>query len=128
MQYRNTRQRKIVLEAVQEHHDHPSADQIYLRSVQRPENQPRNGLSELNILSEEGQITHVKVPGADRYDCRTDFHYHHLICTGCGRSPVMPAAFIRPNAGQNGSQRKSGIDHAAQMMSRRAPGPACQEG
>lgn len=30
MQYRNTRQRKIVLEAVQEHHDHPSADQIYL--------------------------------------------------------------------------------------------------
>ena len=75
MQYRNTRQRKIVLEAVQEHHDHPSADQIYLEIRAKDPRISRGTVyRNLNILSEEGQITHVKVPGADRYDCRTDFH------------------------------------------------------
>ena len=70
MQYRNTRQRKIVLEAVQEHHDHPSADQIYLEIRAKDPRISRGTVyRNLNILSEEGQITHVKVPGADRYDC-----------------------------------------------------------
>lgn len=89
MQYRNTRQRKIVLEAVQEHHDHPSADQIYLEIRAKDPRISRGTVyRNLNILSGEGQITHVKVPGADRYDCRTDFHYH-LICTGCGAVCVL---------------------------------------
>ena len=79
MQYRNTRQRKIVLEAVQEHHDHPSADQIYLEIRAKDPRISRGTVyRNLNILSEEGQITHVKVPGADRYDCRKDFHYHQI--------------------------------------------------
>ncbi len=93
MQYRNTRQRKIVLEAVQEHHDHPSADQIYLEIRAKDPRISRGTVyRNLNILSEEGQITHVKVPGADRYDCRTDFHYH-LICTGCGAVCDAPFSY-----------------------------------
>ena len=93
MQYRNTRQRKIVLEAVQEHHDHPSADQIYLEIRAKDPRISRGTVyRNLNILSEEGQITHVKVPGADRYDCRTDFHYH-LICTDCGAVCDAPFSY-----------------------------------
>ena len=93
MQYRNTRQRKIVLEAVQEHHDHPSADQIYLEIRTKDPRISRGTVyRNLNILSGEGQITHVKVPGADRYDCRTDFHYH-LICTDCGAVCDAPFSY-----------------------------------
>ena len=93
MQYRNTRQRKIVLEAVQEHHDHPSADQIYLEIRTKDPRISRGTVyRNLNILSGEGQITHVKVPGADRYDCRTDFHYH-LICMGCGAVCDAPFSY-----------------------------------
>ena len=55
MQYRNTRQRKIVLEAVQEHHDHPSADQIYLEIRTKDPRISRGTVyRNLNILSEEG--------------------------------------------------------------------------
>ena len=83
MQYRNTRQRKIVLEAVQEHHDHPSADQIYLEIRAKDPRISRGTVyRNLNILSEEGQITHVKVPGAD-----------HLICTGCGAVGDAPFSY-----------------------------------
>ena len=61
MQYRNTRQRKIVLEAVQEHHDHPSADQIYLEIRAKDPRISRGTVyRNLNVLSEEGQITHVR--------------------------------------------------------------------
>ena len=38
----------------------------------------------LGLLSDEGQISQVRVPAADRYDLRQDRHYH-LFCTGCGR-------------------------------------------
>lgn len=107
MQYRNTRQRKIVLEAVQEHHDHPSADQIYLEiRAKDPKISRGTVYRNLNILSEEGQITHVKVPGADRYDCRTDFHYH-LICTAAVQS-VMPR-FHTTQRRTKRSQRNPGI-------------------
>ena len=63
------------------------------RSVQKTrESAEERFIRNLNILSEEGQITHVKVPGADRYDCRTDFHYH-LICTGCGAVCDAPFSY-----------------------------------
>ena len=84
IQRRHTRQRQVVLDAVRARRDHPSADDIYL-DVRTVDSKLGRGTvyRNLNILSEAGEITHVRVPGADRYDSRTDLHYH-LICSGCG--------------------------------------------
>ncbi len=89
-QRRDTRQRQIILEAVQAHHDHPRADQIY-EDVSKIDNRISRGTvyRNLNCLSDDGKICHVRVPGADRYDRRTDLHYH-LICMRCGAVVDIP--------------------------------------
>ena len=83
-QLRNTRQRQLVLDAVRARRDHPSADQIYL-DVRAVDGRSSRGTvyRNLSILEESGEILHVKVPTADRYDNRLDLHYH-LLCMGCG--------------------------------------------
>ena len=83
-QRRDTRQRQIVLETVRTRGDHPTADQIYL-DVRAVDDRISRGTvyRNLSYLSEGGEVNHIRVPGADRYDRRTDSHYH-LICTECG--------------------------------------------
>lgn len=82
---RYSRQRQLVLEAVLSRRDHPSADEIYLDVRTRDSRISRGTVyRNLRLLSENGEIMHVKVPSADRYDWRLDKHYH-LICTECGR-------------------------------------------
>lgn len=93
-QRRDTRQRKIVLETVRAHSDHPSADQIYLE-VRAIDSRISRGTvyRNLNCLSDEGEINRVKIPGADRYDCRIDIHYH-LICTECNAVIDAPLKYL----------------------------------
>ena len=82
---RNSKQRQLVLEAVKARCDHPTADQIYLDVRARDDKISRGTVyRNLGLLSDEGQISQVRVPEADRYDLRQDRHYH-LFCTGCGR-------------------------------------------
>ena len=82
---KNTRQRALVLEAVRGRTDHPNADDIYLDVKKRDPKISRGTVyRNLRVLSESGDITHVKVPSADRFDLRLDRHYH-LICKECGR-------------------------------------------
>lgn len=81
---RNSKQRQIILSSVLARHDHPTADQIYLDVRIKDDKISRGTVyRNLGLLSESGQITNVKVSAADRYDCRTDRHYH-LLCTDCG--------------------------------------------
>ena len=82
---RNSKQRRIILDAVTARCDHPTADQIYL-DVRAIDGKISRGTvyRNLGILSENEEITNVKVPAADRYDSRCDRHYH-IFCTGCGR-------------------------------------------
>ena len=94
-QQRNTRQRQLVLEAVQDHCDHPTADQIYLDVRARDSRISRGTVyRNLGILEDNGEILHVKVPSADRFDYRTDLHYH-LFCTKCGAVSDAPAEYDR---------------------------------
>ena len=81
---RDTPQRRLVLEAVKSRTDHPSADEIYL-SVREKDARISRGTvyRNLSVLTESGEISHVRVPSADRYDLRLDRHYH-LFCTDCG--------------------------------------------
>lgn len=92
-QKRNTKQREIVYEAVMARCDHPSADDIY-QDVYKKDSKISKGTvyRNLNTLSESGDITHVKVPGADRYDGRLDRHYH-IMCTECGRVFDVPMEY-----------------------------------
>ena len=81
---RDTRQRRLVLETLRALGNHPSADQVYF---QVRESDPRISRGtvyrNLNLLSDNGEVLHIRVPGADRFDHRTDAHYH-VICLVCG--------------------------------------------
>lgn len=90
---RETRQRQIVLDTVREHSDHPTADSLYLDVRSKDEKISRGTVyRNLKNLSDEGEIYHIKVPGADRYDLRTDSHYHFL-CIGCGAVTDVPEEY-----------------------------------
>ena len=90
---RSTKQRQLILEAVEKRHDHPTADQIYL-DVRAADQRISRGTvyRNLGILSASGQISNVKVPAADRFDSRLDRHYH-LFCTGCGGVFDAPVSY-----------------------------------
>lgn len=90
---RHSRQRQAVLDAVTARCDHPTADQIYLDVRAKDDKISRGTVyRNLGLMSKSGQITHVKVPTADRFDARLDRHYH-LLCTACGRVFDAPVPY-----------------------------------
>ena len=90
---RDTRQRRLVLRAVQARSDHPTAEQIYADvRVTDPKISHGTVYRNLNCLSEDGAICHVRVPGADRYDLRTDLHYH-MFCVKCKKVIDAPYSY-----------------------------------
>ncbi len=90
---RYSKQRALILDAVQSRMDHPTADQIYLDVRQADARISRGTVyRNLGTLSSDGAISWVRLPGADRYDCRIDRHYH-LVCVGCGSVLDVPMAY-----------------------------------
>lgn len=93
MQNRNTRQRQLVLETVRSRTDHPRADDIYMEVRQKDSRISRGTVyRNLNFLAQSGEIAHVRVPSADRYDLRLDRHYH-LFCLSCGAVVDAPVPY-----------------------------------
>ena len=91
---RNTSQRKIVLDVVRESLDHPTAETIYTRCIEKA---PKISLGtvyrNLAVLAQTGEI--LKVPsseGPDHYDFNLSAH-HHFLCTKCGRVSDIPKEF-----------------------------------
>ena len=84
-QQRNTRQRQMVLDAVRSRRDHPTAEQIF-QSVRSVDAHVSRGTvyRNLNLLCENQEIFRVVMSDCDRFDLRTDPHYH-LRCVTCGR-------------------------------------------
>ena len=80
-----SRQRESIKHYLATTKEHPTADAVYLHVK---EEYPNISLGtvyrNLGVLSENEEITNVKVPAADRYDSHCDRHYH-IFCTGCGR-------------------------------------------
>jgi len=90
---RNTRQRSLVLKAVQAHREHPSADQIYLFvRAQDPRISRGTVYRNLHLLVENGEARHVKMPDTDRFDWRVEPHYH-LRCLSCGKVSDVPIPY-----------------------------------
>lgn len=87
---RETKQRQFVLGAVMARSDHPTADMIF-NDVHKQDPKISHGTvyRNLNLLCGEGLISHVRVPGADRYDLRTDLHCH-IFCVRCRKVTDAP--------------------------------------
>lgn len=92
-QQRNTKQRKLVLDAVRARFDHPSADQIYLDVRSQDDKISRGTVyRNLNILFQTGEVNQVKLPKSDRFEGRLDKHYH-LQCLECGAVWDLPLKY-----------------------------------
>jgi len=83
--WRWTKQRKLIINALQGRKDHPTAEELYqdlrqsgadvsLATVYR----------NLRALAREGKLLELKGPGPDRFDPDTYPHYH-FRCRRCGR-------------------------------------------
>lgn len=86
-QRRNSRQRTLILQAVQRSCSHPSAEEVY-REVQRQIPQISLGTvyRNLNLLEESGMIRRIHTGvGSDRFDGITVKH-PHFICSCCKRA------------------------------------------
>lgn len=86
MTSRETKQRKIIKDAVLAMGNHPTADDVYMEIHARyPNISKATVYRNLNLLSRESVLSRLNVPGgADRYDHNTVPHYH-LICTQCNK-------------------------------------------
>ncbi len=81
-----TMQRRVILEAVLQRDDHPTADQIYEAVQERiPQLSRTTVYRVLDTLLEMGVIRRVHLTGGtSRFDGMIRRH-HHLVCTCCGK-------------------------------------------
>jgi len=85
--FKITRQRRAVLAAINESHDHMTPADIYEKALKQ---HPGIGLvtvyRTLEILDKLGMICEVHAGGNSRsYLMRRPlYHHHHLVCSGCG--------------------------------------------
>ena len=81
-----TRQRQVVLDAVQAGDHHPTAAEVYdAARTQMPGISFATVYNSLRFLRDEGLVHEIKFgDGASRYDRETDRH-DHAICSACGK-------------------------------------------
>lgn len=86
MPTRNTVQRGIIEAELRHLANHPTADEVYTAVHEgHPSISKATVYRTLNMLSEEGAISRVKINnGADHFDHTAFFHYH-VRCLGCGK-------------------------------------------
>ncbi len=122
---RDTKQRRLVLKAVQSRCDHPTAEQIY-EDVHAADPKISHGTvyRNLNCLSEEGEICHVRVPGADRYDLKTELHYH-MFCVVCKK--VTDAPYLYKPSLDEETARQSGFEIIRHRLIFEGICPECRE-
>ncbi len=80
-----SRQRASIKEYLLSTKEHPTADTVYLHVKEEfPNISLGTVYRNLNLLSDMGEAQKIPTPnGGDRFDGRTDFHYH-VICDSCG--------------------------------------------
>lgn len=100
VQKRNTIQKKLVLEAVTELQNHPTAEEVHRYIIDIYKNISKGTVyRNLNILAEEQKLIKVLVmDGADRFDHNTVEH-NHIKCEICSNCydipyPIQPIANI----------------------------------
>ena len=81
-----SKQREMVLNQVKMFPVHPTADQVYTAlKADNPNLSLGTVYRNLNLLSEMGELLKIRIAdGSDRFDGRTDCHYH-MVCDKCSR-------------------------------------------
>lgn len=121
---RMTRQRQLVLDVVRAREDHPSADEVYLNARAIDGKISRGTVyRNLHTLVELGEILKVRLPDVDRYEARTDKHYH-LICSECGS--VFDAQLSYNEGLDEQAARQSGWDIRRHRTIFEGRCPACR--
>ena len=111
VQRRNTRQRKLVLDAVRQSYNHPTADEIY-NVVRAQDDKISRGTvyRNLNLLADAGEILSIKTPGAAASIARSSrmriSSAPRAVASSTYRSPSMPSSTPRhPNKSAGTSRR-----------------------
>lgn len=80
-----SRQRASIKEYLNSTLEHPTADTVYLHIKEEfPNISLGTVYRNLNLLADIGEAVKITTPnGGDRFDGRTDPHYH-VVCTSCG--------------------------------------------
>lgn len=81
-----SRQRELIYQQVMKYPTHPTAEEVY-RALKKDYSSLSLGTvyRNLNQLSEAGILLKIPIAdGSDRFDGRTDMHYH-MICERCFR-------------------------------------------
>lgn len=81
-----SKQREMILNQVRNFPIHPTADQVYTAlKAENPNLSLGTVYRNLNLLSEMGELLKIRIAdGSDRFDGRTDCHYH-MFCDKCSR-------------------------------------------
>lgn len=81
-----SKQREMILQQVKNYPIHPTAEQVYTAlKKDNPNLSLGTVYRNLNMLSDMGILLKLHIAdGSDRFDGRTDNHYH-MICTKCER-------------------------------------------
>ncbi len=81
-----SKQREMILNQVKMFPVHPTADQVYTAlKADNPNLSLGTVYRNLNLLSEMGELLKIRIAdGSDRFDGRTDCHYH-MVCDKCSR-------------------------------------------
>lgn len=97
MERRNTVQREIVLKAIHNLKNHPTAEEIYeVIRIDNPSISRGTVYRNLGILAEENMIRKISVSeGPDHYDHKCHKHYHaKCVKCGCVNDVVLPSLDI----------------------------------
>lgn len=89
---RNSKQRRLILEALMQNPVHPSAETIYnMLKPEHPELSLGTVYRNLNLLAEMGIIQRVQMAiPQEHYDGNIACHYH-MLCNTCGEIvDIMP--------------------------------------
>ena len=84
--YRLTPQRIMILSAIENSHDHISAEEIYAQVVAKyPNVNISTVYRTLELLKQLGLVTETDLGGGRvRYHPAEKGHHHHLVCQECG--------------------------------------------
>jgi Fur family transcriptional regulator, ferric uptake regulator len=85
--YRLTPQRLMILSAMEESHEHISAEEIYAQVVARyPHVNISTVYRTLELLKKLGMVYEIDLgEGRIRYHAEESGHHHHLVCQDCGQ-------------------------------------------
>lgn len=92
---RYSKQREVIYHAVLKNAVHPTADMVYgMLRTEHPNLSLATVYRNLNLLSANGMLVKLPVPGeSDRFDGNSTPHYH-MICTDCGQIFDIPLSCL----------------------------------